>query len=42
MIPAALNFGDCIVYDVAKTENEPLLFKGSGFVHTDIEPALKD
>jgi len=40
--PAGLNFGDCIVYGVARVENEPLLFKGNDFVHTDIEPALKD
>lgn len=39
--PAALNFGDCIAYSVAKFENAPLLFKGNDFIHTDIEPALK-
>ena len=26
--PAALNFGDCFAYALAKVENEPLLFKG--------------
>ena len=36
---AQLNFGDCMVYAVAKHEGEPLLFKG--FSQTDIEPALK-
>ncbi|MBN8928104.1 MAG: hypothetical protein BGO51_15350 [Rhodospirillales bacterium 69-11] len=40
--PAQLNFGDCLVYGVAKHEGEPLLFKGDDFIHTDIEPALKD
>jgi ribonuclease VapC len=37
-----LNFGDCMVYGVAKAEREPLLFKGNDFAQTDIEPALKD
>ena len=40
--PAKLNFGDCLVYGVAKVEGEPLLFKGNDFAQTDIEPALKD
>jgi ribonuclease VapC len=39
---ARLNFGDCLAYGLAKTEGEPLLFKGDDFVLTDIEPALKD
>lgn len=39
--PAELNFGDCMVYGVAKAEREPLLFKGNDFSQTDIEPALK-
>ena len=39
--PAALNFGDCIAYAVAKFEKLPLLFKGNDFSKTDIEPALK-
>src|SRR5665647_160120 len=34
--PAKLNFGDCFAYALAKTSGEPLLFKGSDFVHTDI------
>lgn len=37
-----LNFGDCMVYGVAKAEGEPLLFKGNDFSQTDIEPALKN
>ena len=40
--PARLNFGDCLVYGVAKAEREPLLFKRNDFALTDIEPALKD
>jgi ribonuclease VapC len=40
--PARLNFGDCMVYGVAKAEREPLLFKGDDFSQTDVEPALKD
>ena len=38
--PAGLNFGDCLVYGVAKAEQAPLLFKGNDFSQTDIEPAL--
>ena len=37
--PAALNFGDCFAYALAKTTDEPLLFKGEDFARTDIEPA---
>jgi ribonuclease VapC len=37
---AALNFGDCFSYALAKSVNEPLLFKGSDFSQTDIEPCL--
>ena len=36
---AALNFGDCFAYALAKTTGEPLLFKGKDFNHTDVEPA---
>ncbi len=39
--PAGLNFGDCLVYGVAKAEREALLYKGDDFAQTDIEPALK-
>jgi ribonuclease VapC len=34
--PASLNFGDCFAYALAKSTNEPLLFKGNDFIHTDI------
>ncbi|ALG86066.1 type II toxin-antitoxin system VapC family toxin [Gordonia phthalatica] len=38
--PAKLNFGDCLSYGAAKAEGRPLLYKGSDFVHTDVESAL--
>jgi ribonuclease VapC len=34
--PAALNFGDCLSYAVARLANEPLLFVGDDFAQTDI------
>jgi len=34
-----LNFGDCFAYALARSLNEPLLFKGNDFRHTDIKPA---
>lgn len=34
---AALNFGDCFSYALSRTIDEPLLFKGNDFPHTDIE-----
>jgi len=36
---AGLNFGDCFAYALAKEMDEPLLFKGNDFRHTDIESA---
>ena len=38
--PARLNFGDCIVYGLAKETGEPLLFKGKDFSKTDIITVL--
>jgi len=38
---AGLNFGDCFAYALAKEMDEPLLFKGRDFNHTDIEAAKK-
>jgi len=38
--PAALNFGDCFAYALAKFKGEPLLFKGEDFKKTDIVSAL--
>ena len=37
--PAGLNFGDCFAYALARAMNEPLLFKGDDFTHTDLTPA---
>jgi ribonuclease VapC len=34
--PAALNFGDCFSYALAKSTGEPLLTKGTDFSQTDI------
>lgn len=39
--PAALNFGDCFAYALAKARVEPLLFKGEDFCKTDIVPAWR-
>lgn len=33
---AGLNYGDCFAYALAREMNEPLLFKGDDFRHTDI------
>lgn len=38
--PAGLDFGDCFAYALAKEADEPLLFKGSDFLHTDVVSAL--
>lgn len=35
--PAALNFGDCFAYALARTSAEPLLAKGVDFLRTDID-----
>lgn len=35
--PAALNFGDCFAYALAKILDEPLLAKGTDFLRTDIK-----
>ena len=40
--PAALNFGDCFAYALAKDVSEPLLFKGNDFIHTDLASALPE
>ena len=37
--PAALNFGDCFAYALARVTGEPLLFKGEDFSQTDIAAA---
>ena len=35
--PAELNYGDCFSYALARSLNEPLLFKGQDFLKTDVE-----
>lgn len=37
--PAALNFGDCFAYALARSAGEPLLFKGADFVQTGFPAA---
>lgn len=37
---AALNFGDCFSYDLARQNGCPLLFVGEDFMKTDLECAL--
>lgn len=37
--PAALNFGDCFAYEIAKSLGCPLLFVGNDFARTDLEAA---
>ena len=37
---AALNFGDCFAYEVAKQHDCPLLYVGDDFARTDIRSAL--
>jgi len=39
MHPAALNFGDCFAYALAKETGEPILFKGDDFARTDLASA---
>lgn len=38
---AALNFGDCFAYALARATGEPLLLKGNGFSDTDIVPVTR-
>ena len=37
---ANLNFGDCFSYALARANDEPLLFKGNDFIHTDLKFVL--
>ena len=37
--PAALDFGDCLAYGLAKVTGQPLLFVGDDFAQTDLRPA---
>ena len=38
--PAALNFGDCFAYEVAKEHGCPLLHVGEDFARTDTARAI--
>ena len=38
--PAGLNLGDCFTYALAKSRNQPLLFKGDDFAQTDVKAAI--
>jgi ribonuclease VapC len=38
--PAALNFGDCFSYALARERDEPLLFVGDDFARTDVRAAV--
>lgn len=38
--PARLSFGDLFAYALAIDTDQPLLFKGGGFGHTDVRPGL--
>lgn len=37
---AALNYGDCMTYALAKSLDAPLLFKGDDFRYTDLKFAI--
>ena len=37
---ARLNLGDCFAYALAKERDEPLLYVGDDFSHTDVRSAL--
>ena len=38
---AGLNYGDCFAYALARTNGQPLLFKGEDFARTDITPVIR-
>ncbi|WP_158749397.1 type II toxin-antitoxin system VapC family toxin [Acidobacterium sp. S8] len=40
--PAGLNLGDCFSYALAKSEEQPLLYKGNDFALTDVQSAAID
>ena len=40
--PAGLNFGDCFAYALAKTFDEPLVYKGEDFGETDVRTVKAD
>jgi uncharacterized protein with PIN domain len=38
---AGLKVGDCLAYALARVLDQPLLYKGRDFSHTDLQSALK-
>ena len=38
--PAGLDFGDCFAYALAVERDEPLLYQGGDFKHTNVRSAL--
>jgi ribonuclease VapC len=38
--PAALNYGDCMTYAIARIAEHPLLFVGDDFAKTDLPAAI--
>ncbi|WP_067534995.1 type II toxin-antitoxin system VapC family toxin [Nocardia crassostreae] len=38
--PAQLNFADCFAYALATLTDQPLLYQGNDFIHTDIRSAI--
>jgi ribonuclease VapC len=38
--PAALNFGDCFAYELARDQDCSLLYVGGDFAHADVRRAL--
>jgi len=38
--PARLNYGDCFAYELATSQNCPLLYVGQDFAQTDVQSAL--
>ncbi|MCW5965144.1 MAG: type II toxin-antitoxin system VapC family toxin [Bryobacterales bacterium] len=38
--PAALNYGDCFTYALARAYREPVLYKGNDFSQTDLVAAV--
>ncbi|MGF2949178.1 type II toxin-antitoxin system VapC family toxin [Microbacterium alcoholitolerans] len=40
--PAKLNYGDCFSYALAIAHDEPLLFTGDDFIHTDVRVATSE
>ena len=40
VLPASLNFGDCLAYEVAKERGCRLLFVGDDFTETDVDSTI--